>query len=238
MEWRYDSFKVFVHVPRFVGPSWEFHCQYALFCCRIVHFLRIFATYAFLSWKNNAHIHATSKKTSFWRQCENKSTRYWNDVGLTVCAWRVALDKGKFWYSSRTSMARTLMARLPCLTRTRSWVPIVLYLRLLWSNFYFNFFILLSFIFYFSDRWSLKIENENNNTKTLTIEIPYNYRTRAPRVLFINIETYPGWLELPLTGIFMVPSLFEQLKFYCIVIWILFMFIKKHTLKEITSQTD
>ena len=26
------------------------------------------------------------------------------------------------------------------------------------------------------------------------------YRTRVPRVLFINIESYPGWLELPLIG--------------------------------------
>ena len=32
---------------------------------------------------------------------------------------------------SRTSMVRTLMARLPCLTRTRSWVPMNPYMRLL-----------------------------------------------------------------------------------------------------------
>ena len=25
------------------------------------------------------------------------------------------------------------------------------------------------------------------------------YRTRVPRVQFVNIETFPGWLELPLT---------------------------------------
>ena len=46
----------------------------------------------------------------------------------------------------------------------------------------------------FSDRRSLKIENEKNNTKTLT------YRTRVPIIQLINIEIYPGWLELPLTG--------------------------------------
>ena len=53
-----------------------------------------------------------------------------------------------------------------------------------------------------------KIENENNNTKLLTAEAPnigqesleFKYRTRVPRNQLINTETYPGWLELPLTG--------------------------------------
>ena len=53
------------------------------------------------------------------------------------------------------------------------------------------------FIFFFSDRWSLKIENENNKKKTLTAD-PI-YRTRVPRVQFIHVELYPGYLELPLT---------------------------------------
>ena len=58
-------------------------------------------------------------------------------------------------------MARTLMARLPSLTRTRSFVTMV------------KFFYAVILIFYFNDRRSLKIENENNNTKTLTAEVSY-----------------------------------------------------------------
>ena len=50
------------------------------------------------------------------------------------------------------------------------------YVRLIWSNF------------------CIYVENEHNNTKTLTAESPYI------GVKFINIETYPGWQELPLTG--------------------------------------
>ena len=37
------------------------------------------------------------------------------------------------------------------------------------------------------------MEDEKNNTKTLTTEATYT------DVQFINIETHPGWLELPLT---------------------------------------
>ena len=70
-------------------------------------------------------------------------------------------------------MARTMMARLSCLTRTRSWGPIILYMRLLWSNFCFYVFMLLFSFPIFSDRWTLKIVNENNNTKNLTTEAPY-----------------------------------------------------------------
>ena len=51
-------------------------------------------------------------------------------------------------------------------------------------------------IFTFSDRRSLKIENENNRAKTITTEAPY----RGPESQEINIETYHGWFELPLTG--------------------------------------
>ena len=46
----------------------------------------------------------------------------------------------------------------------------------------------------FSDRRLLKIENENNSTKSAM------YRTRVPRVQYIDIENYPGWLDLPLIG--------------------------------------
>ena len=67
----------------------------------------------------------------------------------------------------------------------------------------------------FSDRWSLKIENENNITKKSDRRSPI-YKTGVPRVQFINTGTYPAWLELPLTEtIFIIPSLFEPLKFYC-----------------------
>ena len=50
------------------------------------------------------------------------------------------------------------------------------YMRLLLSNF------------------CIYVENEHNNVKTLTAEAPYI------GVQFIDIETYPGWQELPLTG--------------------------------------
>ena len=46
----------------------------------------------------------------------------------------------------------------------------------------------------FSDHGSLKIEDENNNAK-LSSSV---YGTRVPRVQVYR-ETYPGWLELPLT---------------------------------------
>ena len=37
---------------------------------------------------------------------------------------------------------------------------------------------------------------------------------------FMHTIIHPGWLELPLARtIFMVPSLFEPLKFYCNIIW-------------------
>ena len=77
---------------------------------------------------------------------------------------------------SRTSMARTLMARLPCLTRTRSLVPMIPYMRVLWSNFYIYVFMLSFSFSIFSDRRSLKIENENKSSKTLTVEAQYTGR--------------------------------------------------------------
>ena len=50
----------------------------------------------------------------------------------------------------------------------------------------------------FSDRPAVT-KNEINNTKTLTAEA--QYMTIVPRIQFIYTETYPGWLELPLSGI-------------------------------------
>ena len=70
-------------------------------------------------------------------------------------------------------MAQTLMAPLPCLSRTCSLVPVIPYLRLLWSIFCIYGFMLLFSISVFSDWRSLKIENENNSIKTLTAEAPY-----------------------------------------------------------------
>ena len=40
-------------------------------------------------------------------------------------------------------MAQTLKARLPCLNETRSWIPMVPYMGLLWSNFCIYVFLLL-----------------------------------------------------------------------------------------------
>ena len=53
---------------------------------------------------------------------------------------------------NRTSVARTLMARLLCLTRTRFEVPAVPYMRLLWSNVCIYVFVLLFSFSCFSDR--------------------------------------------------------------------------------------
>ena len=62
----------------------------------------------------------------------------------------------------------------------------------------------------------MKILYEKCSTKTLTAEAPYRPRVTGDQ--FINIETYPGWLELPLIGTsFMDPGLFEPLKLYCIL---------------------
>ena len=44
------------------------------------------------------------------------------------------------------------MAHLPCLTRTRSWVPMIPYMRLLWSNFCIYLFVLLILFSIFSVR--------------------------------------------------------------------------------------
>ena len=72
-------------------------------------------------------------------------------------------------------------------------------MRLLWSKFCIYVFVLFySFSLVFSDRQPLKIEHENNNTNE-DHRSPI-YMTRVPRVEFINIKTYHGWLELPLTG--------------------------------------
>ena len=60
------------------------------------------------------------------------------------------------------------------------------HLSLVWSNFCIYGFMLLFSFSIFSDRGSLKIENENNSTKT---------------PIYRNMDFYPGWLELTLTGI-------------------------------------
>ena len=74
---------------------------------------------------------------------------------------------------SRTSMARSLLARLSCLTRTRSWVPMIPFVGLLWSIFCMYVFMLLFAFSIFSDRRSLKIENENYSMIALIAEAPY-----------------------------------------------------------------
>ena len=102
------------------------------------------------------------------------------------------------YYYSRTSTAQTLMARLPCLTRTRFCVPMIPYMRLLLSNVCIYVFILFFSFSIFSDRRSLKIENENNKHKNSDNRSPIS-RTKVHRVQLMNIETYPAWLELPLT---------------------------------------
>ena len=75
--------------------------------------------------------------------------------------------------SSRTLMAQKLKNCLPWLTRTHSWVPMVPFMSLLWSNFCIYIFMLLLSFSIFSGQGSLKIANENKNTKTLTLEASY-----------------------------------------------------------------
>ena len=103
---------------------------------------------------------------------------------------------------SRTSVAQTLVARFPCLTRTCSWVGMIPHMRLLWSNSCIYVLMLLFSFSIFGDRWSLKVENENNNMNYLTAEAPYIgllvYKYRNLPWL-AGIEIYPGWLELSLT---------------------------------------
>ena len=90
---------------------------------------------------------------------------------------------------SRTSMARTLMACLPCLSRTRSWISMVPYMILLWSNFCIYVFMLL---------FSFSIFNDLRNTKNSDCRYLI-YGTRVPRAQ-LYIETNTGWLELSLNG--------------------------------------
>ena len=70
-------------------------------------------------------------------------------------------------------MAQILMASLPCLDKTRSWAPVVPFVRFLCSIFCIYVFMLLISFAIFSDRQSLKIENEHNSMRTLTPEVSY-----------------------------------------------------------------
>ena len=54
-----------------------------------------------------------------------------------------------------------LMAHLPRLIKSRFRVPMMSYMRFLWSNFCINVSMLLFSFSIFSDRRSLKIKNEN-----------------------------------------------------------------------------
>ena len=49
--------------------------------------------------------------------------------------------------------------------RTRSWVPMILYMRFRWSNFCIYVSMLLFSYSIVSDSWSIKIENAYNNKK-------------------------------------------------------------------------
>ena len=64
-------------------------------------------------------------------------------------------------------IAQTLMARLPCLTRYRSWVPMNSYLRLLWSDFCIDVFLLLFSLSVFSDWWSKWKQQQETDRRSL-----------------------------------------------------------------------
>ena len=77
------------------------------------------------------------------------------------------------------------MAHISCLNKIRSWVPVKHFVVEI-----LRFFNAVIFIFYFSERRSLKKENENNSTKTLTTEASPINRTRIPRIQ-VYIENNP-----------------------------------------------
>ena len=68
-------------------------------------------------------------------------------------------------------MARTLMARLPRMTRTRSWIRMIPKMRLLLSNFCIYVSTLLFSFSFFSDRRSLNLKMKI--TQKMTAEVPY-----------------------------------------------------------------
>ena len=96
-------------------------------------------------------------------------------INNKVIGYTVELQQLKPWSLVYLSwqIAQNLMALLLFLTRTHSWVPMIPYIRLLWSNCCIYVFMLLFSFSVFCDQWSLKIENGNNSTKTLTAEAPY-----------------------------------------------------------------
>ena len=71
-----------------------------------------------------------------------------------ACGHTILTEETPFSDRRTTSMNQTLMARLPCLSRTRSWVPMIPYLRHTWSNFCNYGFMLLFSFSTFSDRLS------------------------------------------------------------------------------------
>ena len=119
---------------------------------------------------------------------------------------------------SRTSMARTLLAGLLCLTRTGSWVPLIPYMILLWSNFSIYVLLLLFLFSIFSDQRSLKIENENNNMKTLTAEVSY-IGLGSLQFRFTYKVTLDGWNYLWLKLIFMVPACSSRWSSTVVIKW-------------------
>ena len=109
---------------------------------------------------------------------------------------------------SRTSTAQTLMALLPCLTRTHSLVPMVPYNETSVYNEISAF--MFSYCFFYFLYLVTSSQHENYYWRS------HIYGTRVPGVQ-VYIETNPGWLELSLDQTnFHGPSLFEQLKLYCI----------------------
>ena len=67
-------------------------------------------------------------------------------------------------------MARTLIGRLSCLIRARSWLPMIPIHETSMVKFMHLSFHAVIVIFYFSDRRPLKIENDNTSTNTLATE--------------------------------------------------------------------
>ena len=105
--------------------------------------------------------------------CLFSMTKYevWTAFGKIMLS-RLFLTCYSYLIYSRTSVTQTPTARLHYLTGPRAWIPMIPYIRLLWSNSCIYVFMLL---FSFS-AFPAVIENrkwKKNYTKTLTIEAPY-----------------------------------------------------------------
>ena len=112
---------------------------------------------------------------------------------------------------SRTSMARTLMARLPWLFRTRSWVPRKSFIAADLGQFRVIFFNILKMVYCVFSLESPHWGDSNENTQHTFMSI--ENQKGPPDLALLSTLTGSNYPCLEL--IFMVPKVFEPLKFDC-----------------------